>query len=370
MMKPNRPERARSPVGVLFLVGLVVALMLLIPARLAIAASTPMIASVSPDEIRLTGHINVIFDGLDKSGLDPTTLRLTLNEHRFADIVPMICGPNEIRFELSKLRKDSEGWLSLAGSPPLAGVKPIFLAIGASGMELRAQNGLAKEVQWRVFDPTSLVIAALTFVFIIGCVVYLGVKYTIFRDTAGGLTVNSIPPAPYSLAKCQMAFWFAMILGGFLGLWVATGDFNNIVSAQKLTLLGISSVTALGAVNIDITQERARQEAQGQEEQRSKTDKTAEMTAPTETTPKKDRRCPGHLGFFEDILTDDTGWVFHRVEIFVWTIILGGVSLWSAYSKLTLPTFDQNLLILMGISSGLYLGLKYPEQQTRTQLPN
>jgi len=28
---------------------------------------------------------------------------------------------------------------------------------------------------------------------------------------------------------------------------------------------------------------------------------------------------------------------------------------------LKLPSFDDNLLILMGISSGLYLGFKFPE---------
>jgi hypothetical protein len=125
-------------------------------------------------------------------------------------------------------------------------------------------------------------------------------------------------------------------------------------------LLGISGVTALGAVAIDSSKAAASQSASAI---------AAAGTPAVVTGQAEDLSCPKHLGFWKDILTDDTGWAFHRVQVVVWTLILGVVSLWSAYCKLSLPTFDSNLLILMGISSGLYLGMKYPEQQTGKALP-
>ena len=46
-----------------------------------------------------------------------------------------------------------------------------------------------------------------------------------------------------------------------------------------------------------------------------------------------------------------------------WTIALGIIFLYSAYTTLATPNFDANLLTLPGISSGTYLGFKFPEQQ-------
>jgi hypothetical protein len=68
-------------------------------------------------------------------------------------------------------------------------------------------------------------------------------------------------------------------------------------------------------------------------------------------------------GFLRDILGDSSGYSFHRFQIFAWTIVLGVIFVSSVYNRLTMPEFSTTLLGLMGISSGTYIGFKFPEQK-------
>jgi hypothetical protein len=317
-------------------------------------AAAPAITAISPSMVGLPDHLDVTIDNLEKS-VDIRTLRLILNEYKFANLVPDVVSQNQIRFDLTGLRKDADnGWVRIAGRPPFDGISQVQLAISSPAFEIHGQDGQFVSLRLRIFNPYLLAAAACVFLVIMGLLVILAAKTTMLRDTRGDLTAFSQPPAPFSLAKCQVAFWFALILGCFLGLLFVTQDFNNIVTPQSLTLLGISGLTAVGASSIDAFK--------------------GGSSPPTATDPlvvsdDPEREPPEHLSFWKDLMTDDSGWVFHRVQIVIWTLILGMVSLWSAYSKLALPEFDQSLLILMGISSGLYLGLKFPEKQTDKPLP-
>ncbi|HET6893669.1 MAG TPA: hypothetical protein VFH31_21405, partial [Pyrinomonadaceae bacterium] len=67
-------------------------------------------------------------------------------------------------------------------------------------------------------------------------------------------------------------------------------------------------------------------------------------------------------GFLRDILSDASGYSFHRFQIFAWTIVLGIIFVSSVYNRLNMPEFSATLLGLMGLSSGTYLGFKFPEQ--------
>ena len=66
---------------------------------------------------------------------------------------------------------------------------------------------------------------------------------------------NLLPQLPpqqqtYSLARWQMAFWFVLVFGSFIFLYLLLWDYNT-VSTQALALMGISSATALAAVAMD-----------------------------------------------------------------------------------------------------------------------
>jgi hypothetical protein len=72
---------------------------------------------------------------------------------------------------------------------------------------------------------------------------------------------------------------------------------------------------------------------------------------------------PLHTTWLEDLLSDANGLSFHRFQMFAWTIVLGVIFGISVYNDLLMPNFSANLLGLMGISAGTYIGFKFPEQK-------
>ena len=160
-----------------------------------------------------------------------------------------------------------------------------------------------------------------------------------------------------------------------------------------LGLIGISAATGLGAVVVDATkradtsnqrrsleteqvslQTRITQLKQAvaanpapanrddlQKELAEKKGRLADVEATLAKLPPPER--PKSEGFLRDIMQENTGVSFHRFQIFVWTIVLGLIFVFSVYKDLTMPDFNATLLGLMGISAGTYLGFKFPGAQ-------
>ena len=53
-----------------------------------------------------------------------------------------------------------------------------------------------------------------------------------------------------------MAFWFFIVAGSYIFLWIVTNDYRTL-TAQELLLLGLSSATGLGAFLITDESEAA-----------------------------------------------------------------------------------------------------------------
>ena len=64
-----------------------------------------------------------------------------------------------------------------------------------------------------------------------------------------------------------------------------------------------------------------------------------------------------------DILFDENGVSFHRLQVVIWTLVMTLIFVVSVYTHLDMPDFDTKLLALMGISNGIYIGFKLPEKQ-------
>ena len=73
--------------------------------------------------------------------------------------------------------------------------------------------------------------------------------------------------------------------------------------------------------------------------------------------------------FIQDILSDADAISFHRLQIAVWTVVLGIIFGVSVYNVLSMPTFSATLLGLMGISGGTYIGFKIPENMGSSASP-
>lgn len=189
-------------------------------------------------------------------------------------------------------------------------------------------------------------------------------------------------PAAYSLARVQMFYWFALTIVCYVVIWIITGD-RDTINNDVLTLMGISAGTFLGAVAIDSSKKaQARSQlpdaAAKLEFAQDAATAAAEAGGPNAATARTallvqqrtfkqlDARTLADYNeqFLTDILSDADGLSFHRFQIFAWSLVLGAIFLISVVQTLSMPTFGNTLLGLMGISGGTYLGFKFPEQKT------
>ena len=197
-----------------------------------------------------------------------------------------------------------------------------------------------------------------------------------------------------------MTVWFFLVIASYPFLWLITGELGTITESI-LGLMGISAGTALGATVIDVSKgnasladkEKLVVEKNGLETRKSELEAaTSANPAPpdlnalkTELDNKRVRlaeideqilKSPvsGHgrksKGFFLDVMSDANGVSFHRFQIFAWTIVLGIIFMSEVMNNLKMPEFSGTLLALMGVSSGTYIGFKFPEQKKFLTLEN
>ena len=206
---------------------------------------------------------------------------------------------------------------------------------------------------------------------------------------------------PYNLGRTQMAFWFFLVYSSYIVIWLITNALDTI-TASLLGLMGIRAGTALSEAIIDSGKESA---TAGQLQDLTAEKRTLEQSIPelqsqigalnskATMMPEDLTNCESlnkqlldyrtrlaqvnqqiealtpsassgiSAGFLRDILSDKSGYSFHRFQIFAWTIVLGVIFVSSVYNSLTMPEFSTTLLGLMGISSGTYIGFKFPEQK-------
>jgi hypothetical protein len=208
---------------------------------------------------------------------------------------------------------------------------------------------------------------------------------------------------PLSLARSQMAFWFVVIAAAFLFLWVTTGSISTI-NTTCLVLLAIGTTTAVASAKLGEKKEGAKDlsdalgetpsamlkqtpkgilEAIKKKLKELPTIPTNQITAEEKTTRMKILKCHKeeikkfiskkprwlhHTVYFwgyrlrsvrEDLLTEEGGtYDFQRFQVLAWTLILGLAFVVKVFSDRVMPTFDTNVLLLMGISSGAYLTFK------------
>jgi hypothetical protein len=194
-----------------------------------------------------------------------------------------------------------------------------------------------------------------------------------------------------------MAFWFFLVASAFFFLWLVTGRGDlDTINGSTLTLIGISAGTALGAAFIESRNDQtdatpapplAPEQIPYPDRIGSTNTKLEAIRAELRAVPASDTaridnleeqrraaetevrnleqqlrtyRSTRRNEFLFDLLKERGIVSFHRFQIVVWTLVLGIVFVSGVITKLAMPNFDQTLLLLMGISSGTYLGFKLP----------
>ena len=219
----------------------------------------------------------------------------------------------------------------------------------------------------------GLVLGVASLLIVGGALIVLGVRTDLLRDGQptdfGGArpAKGGVYRRPFSLAQTQMAWWFCLILASYLYIactqttGVSLPNVDGGIIDQALILMGIATGTALGAAMIEQVKKPAPDSTMG------KFQAALEGLAATPNDPallaQRDK-CAAQLAsadFFTDVLTDVNGISLHRFQAFVWTLVLGGMFVANVLMNDAMPTFSPELLGLLGISNGAYLGLKVPE---------
>ena len=145
----------------------------------------------------------------------------------------------------------------------------------------------------------------------------------------------------YSLGRTQLFFWTIIFLVSYLYIWYITESLPDI-NGTILVILGISvTTTAAGKVI---------------ENEHKKTDAEL-LTLTSQLSLVKEKS----EGFLKDILSDNSSINIHRFQNVLFNLAFGTIFIQKAFSSHVLPEFDSNMLLLMGISSGTYAGLKITE---------
>jgi hypothetical protein len=344
------------------------------------------------DEIKMDQQVTVCIMGLHdwiyRQKKDPRTLRLFIGGYLLTKIPPIVSPSAQeyLNFTLQMDTADSADWKAWAGIIDASRHSeddelPISVGV-ADTNEIYESNATVRIIPYPEKWPYLLA----GFVVLLAALVWLAATSDLLRNAVGQRP--SLPQkSPFSLALVQMAFWFYLVLAAYVYICVSTHQVH-IPMGSVLGLLGISSTTGLAAVFVD-----KKKEADSQRERNSLLAEQAALNsrvtdllsigitsgsaAEAELAQKKSRlaevvaaiaQLPPPAGpsvsnnFLRDVLDDGDGISFHRFQIAIWTIVLGVVFVWSVYRNISMPEFDASLLTLMGISSGTYIGFKFPEK--------
>lgn len=332
---------------------------------------------------------------------DPTKLVPFINGRAIRGNYPEEIHPdkNRLHFHLEITRENKEVWTDLLGAPQ--GMRhPVTFSVGLESQSpFDSVFDQDHQLPLTVISPVSGVIAAVVVFVTLIMFLWLARTTNLIREPGPCPVPGKL--RPYNLGRAQMAFWFFLIYASYVVIWLIT-DALDTITPSLLGMMGISAGTALGEALIDsgkltarddqiqsLTGEKQSLEQSIPELQSQVNDLNSRANLKPEDTANRDSlnkqlqdnrarlaqttqqiqtltpsaAAGVSKGFLRDILSDSAGYSFHRFQIFAWTIVLGIMFISSVYNRLTMPEFSATLLGLMGISSGTYIGFKFPENK-------
>jgi hypothetical protein len=306
---------------------------------------------------------------------------------------------NRLHFHLEITPENKEVWTDLLGAPE-GRRRPVTFTVGLENQSpFDSVFDQSHPLPLTIISPVYGVIAFFVVLMTLILLLWLARTTNLIREPGACPVPGKL--RPYNLGRTQMAFWFFLIYASYVVIWLIT-DALDTITASLLGLMGISAGTALGEALIDSGKLNARddqlQSLTGEKQSleqaipelqsqvsdlNSRPNLTPEDTANRDSLNKQLQDGRARLvqitqqiqtltptassgvskGFLTDILSDSAGSSFHRFQIFAWTIVLGIIFISSVYNRLTMPEFSATLLGLMGISSGTYIGFKFPENK-------
>lgn len=364
---------------------------------------SPKVMKITDGHLELDDLVDVEVEGLAEWAAKNDTSKLVpyINGRAITGNYPEAILPtkNHLQFHLQMTPDNKAVWIDLLGAPD--GIrKPVAFSVGPEGIgPFDSAFDKSNRIPLTVLSPVYGVVALFVILGTLFILLWLARSTNLIRERGGCRVPGKLKP--YNLGRTQMAFWFFLVYASYTAIWLVT-DALDTITPSLLGLMGISAGTALGEALIDSGKNDANDsqlqalvaERQGLEQSipdlQAQLNAVSTKAAPTlEDTTSRDslnkqvqdsRTRLGQItqqietltppesravsaGFLRDILADSTGYSFHRFQIFAWTIILGIIFVSAVYNSLNMPEFSPTLLGLMGLSSGTYIGFKFPEQK-------
>jgi hypothetical protein len=307
-----------------------------------------------------------------------------------------------LQFDLKRTLESKTAWKDLLSKKPIQASKEVAVTVFQRNVIVRNETIATLRIFnlfWlKIFISVTIIAILLFWV--------LAYKSDVLRIAGAQPTRNR--RKAYSLARTQMAFWFFTIIISYMFIWMVTRDLS-ILTPSVLGLMGLSAATGLGGAIIDANKQQEKEnkyndaidQLKNTEIEVTQLDKEVDqmyisraslpdialqLRLDSDPLTKKEAQLAAKkmeidnseqtitqfnlaitprasISFFRDILSDNNGYSFHRVQMFTWTVMLIIIFFSSVFTLLTMPEFDSALLGLVGISGATYLGFKFPNQQ-------
>ncbi|SJZ49989.1 hypothetical protein [Sediminibacterium ginsengisoli] len=193
-----------------------------------------------------------------------------------------------------------------------------------------------------------LLVYWVVFAILLFIIIFLDKKYDLLRDE------SSAPKKPYSYSRSQLAWWTLVIMSLFITIFITRGNIPALANSTVI-LLGISAATTAAGRLIDV----------------------GDATKPLRILSQE----TNGDNFFIDILSDNNGVSIHRLQTVIFNMVIGAWFITCALHNLMncvpagccsgtacidtiLPDVSDNVLMLLGISSGTYAAIKSTENKT------
>jgi len=144
----------------------------------------------------------------------------------------------------------------------------------------------------------------------------------------------------YSLGRTQMLFWTLLFSLSYLYLCGESGTLPDIPSSM-LIILGISAATTAASKILE---------------------NNHKDLVPIDPNAKSE-------GFMLDILSDGSSINIQRFQNVAFNLLFGIIFVQKVLSARLMPDFDNNVLLMMGISAGTYAGMKATEATKEQNKP-
>jgi hypothetical protein len=364
--------------------------LLLVGLLMSLAAFAQPVVSMGHPEGSLKTTITVTVRGLGdylkSSNVTNPKFVLYLGGTAFPNLA--VSGPtpghDDLHFYLDRLDANRDQWNALLRAP--VPIRELPLSVGiANGVTFPSE---VERFQLKIYAPAVLYACAGLFLALLFLFVWMAKKSDVLREAGPPPPAKVGVPVPrkaYSLARVQMALWFFAVAASFMLIWIITFGLDTI-SPNVLGLIGISTGTGLAAAVVDASKSASTRSQKDQllAESGSLAATLSTLTAKPLLSPddvqkqqealnrraiiaaqiadlNKQADTPASENFLIDILSDADGVSFHRFQMAAWTLILLIIFMVSVWRDLLMPDFSPTLLGLMGISSGTYIGFKFPE---------